>query len=438
MSDAKPDGVSGRAPGRAGDPAPGRVGGAAPGRVGGAAAGRVGGAAPGAVGDDWKPTTFAGRLSSRRRTDIGVGAGIIWLLFILFPLGDAIASSGSTLKHVLAIAGAAVFVAVYVWLIYQWRLGPGGPTRLSVALFVVLLAVATALTVADEPSWGFLFTYCAACTWLIAGPPLGFYGLLVCVVLAGSATLIGGGNGGTAISFVASSAGIGLLMLLMRDLRVRNEELSQARAELARLAVAEERERFARDLHDLLGHSLSVIALKAELAGRLLPDRPGEAATEVAEVESVARQALGEVREAVSGYRQPTLDGELEGARMALSAAGIEASVERPSVTLDPATEAVLAWAVREGATNVLRHSGAKHVEMRISASLADTTLEIVDDGAGAASATNGHRPANGGHGLAGLAERARGVDGTVDSGAISGGGGFKLTVRVPKARSAT
>ena len=100
-------------------------------------------------------------------------------------------------------------------------------------------------------------------------------------------------------------------MVLMRDLRVRNEELTEARAELARAAVAQERERFARDLHDLLGHTLSVIALKAELAGRLLPGDPERAAAEVGEVEQVARQALSEVRDAVSGYRQPTLEGEI-------------------------------------------------------------------------------------------------------------------------------
>jgi len=378
-------------------------------------------------------TMFGRRLSRRRRTDIGIGAGLIWLAFIIFPLVDAVTTEGPELGHILAVVGAAVFAGVYAWLIYQWRVNAGRPTRLALVLFVVLLAVATALTVADGHGWGFLFTYCAACTWLVAGPPLGFYGVLVCVVLAGAATLAGGGNGGTAIGFIASSAGIGLLMLLMRDLRLRNQELSQARAELARLAVSEERERFARDLHDLLGHSLSVIALKAELAGRLLPDRPDEAATEVGEVEDVARKALGEVREAVSGYRQPTLDG----ARMALSAAGIDASVERPAVKLDPDTEAVLAWTVREGATNVIRHSDATRVQLRITAGLAETSLEIVDDGHSSAGPANGNQPAtNGrhvaGHGLAGLAERAESVHGRVDSGVLSDGG-FKLTVRVPR-----
>jgi two-component system sensor histidine kinase DesK len=218
-------------------------------------------------------------------------------------------------------------------------------------------------------------------------------------------------------------------MRLMGDLRTSNRELTEARAELARMAVAEERERFARDLHDILGHTLSVIALKAELAGRLLRDEPDQAAHEVAEVESVARNALSEVREAVSGYRQPTLDGELAGARMALSAAGIETSVVRPDVSIDPASEAVLAWAVREAATNVIRHSRAHHCELRISAGLDGTTLEVVDDGAGTPAAdSNGS-----GHGLAGLSERAQSLAGRVEAGGRPEGG-FRLVVSVPAA----
>jgi two-component system sensor histidine kinase DesK len=220
----------------------------------------------------------------------------------------------------------------------------------------------------------------------------------------------------------------------MRDLRASNRELTEARAELARMAVAEERERFARDLHDLLGHSLSVIALKAELAGRLVRDQPGQAAHEVAEVESVARKALGEVREAVSGYRQPTLDGELAGARMALSAAGIETSVVYPEVSIDPASEAVLAWAVREAATNVIRHSGATCCELRISTDSGAATLEVVDNGrvrgSAAAGAVNG-TPRTEGHGLAGLAERADTVAGQVEAGRRPEGG-FRLMVSVP------
>jgi two-component system sensor histidine kinase DesK len=312
------------------------------------------------------------------------------------------------------------------------------------------------LTALDRPGWAFLFTYCAACAAIALPSAICFGGVLVCSALAAVMTLVGGGAGGAAIGFAASSVGVGLLMVLLRDLRTRNEELLEARAELAQLAVARERERFARDLHDLLGHTLSVIALKAELAGRLLPDRPAAAAGEMEEVEQVARQALTEVRQAVSGYRRPTLDGELEGARMALLAAGIEAEVERPQVTLDPAVEAVLAWAVREGATNVIRHSGARHCTLRISAGLADAAVEVLDDGMGADRGSgiggapgaasggasgvdsgvafgvaNGSGEANGGHGLAGLAERAQSLRGRLEVGSAAEGG-FRLAVTIP------
>ncbi len=310
---------------------------------------------------------------------IRVFAALIWLAFIVFPLLDAVGKREPFVKHALIIGGAALFVAVYVSMVMTWR--GKRTTRLTVGLFVVLLAVACLLTLTQDSTWGFLFTYCAACAALVAPEGTGAYAVALCSTLAGGTSAIAGANGGTAVSYVASSAGIGLLMLVMSDLRLRNQQLNQARAELAEMAVAKERERFARDLHDLLGHSLSVIALKAELAGRMLTDRPFDAAHEVAELEQVARTALGEVREAVSGYRQPTLEGELAGARMALSAAGIVADVEQTRVPLDPAVEAVLAWTVREGATNVIRHSGARHCRLRVSASLTDAGVEVIDDG---------------------------------------------------------
>jgi two-component system sensor histidine kinase DesK len=373
-----------------------------------------------------------GRGASRTRGALS----LVWLAFILVPLVTAITNKGS--GHGWVIAGAAVFTATYVGLVLVlfrddrvvWR----------VAFFALLLAVTIALTVADRSGWAFLFTYCAACAAMASPVGSGFPAVVGCTVLAVVCSRLGGASDGAAIGYGASAIGIGLLMVLMRDLRTRNYELSEARAELAEAAVIRERERFARDLHDLLGHTLSVIALKAELAGRLLPDRPSEAASEMAEVEQVARQALGEVRQAVSGYRQPTLDGELAGARMALSAAGIQADVDRPSVEFDPDVEAVLAWAVREGATNVIRHSGARHCTVRVSAPLGGAKVEVLDDGVGADAggsgvdrdsgtpvSVNGHR----GHGLAGLRERAEGIRGRIDAGTRPDGG-FRLSVRVP------
>ncbi|MGI8506933.1 MAG: sensor histidine kinase [Solirubrobacteraceae bacterium] len=359
---------------------------------------------------------------------------LIWLAFILFPLFDAIESEGPTVGHVLTIAAAAAFVVAYVWLVLTWRRHAWHP--LSIGLFAVLIAMAIALTLGNRPDWAFLFIYCSAVAALFSSTRVGWTGVILCAGLAAACSALAGGSAGLVLNYAVTALGIGMLMVLMRDLRVRNEELTEARAELARLAVAQERERFARDLHDLLGHTLSVIALKAELAGRLLPDRPEQAATEVGEVEQVARQALGDVRLAVSGYHQPTLDGELAGARMALSAAGIEADVERAKVALDPDVEAVLAWAVREGATNVIRHSGAGRCTMRVRANLQDAAVEVVDDGSRAAATNGAGGAANGasgqaGTGLAGLGERARAMRGQVEAGVLPAGG-FRLTVTVP------
>ena len=143
----------------------------------------------------------------------------------------------------------------------------------------------------------------------------------------------------------------------------RNEtvaELRQTRAELARVAVAGERLRIARDLHDLLGQSLSLITLKAELSRRMLDTDTTSAAREMAELEAVARQSLSDVREAVAGYRQPDLVAELGAARQLLAAAGLSCQISTPAdLSLPADVDTVLAWTVREGITNVVRHARA-------------------------------------------------------------------------------
>jgi two-component system sensor histidine kinase DesK len=356
--------------------------------------------------------------------------GAVWLGFIAIPLITAFASRGSGVGHWLTVAGGIAFTLSYVWLVLIW-FDRRSRVR-AYALTAFQLALAVALTLHAPASWGFLFSYCAACVGLVIPSPYGFPVVLGNAVVAAGTSALGGSSGGTAFGYGVSAIGVGLLLTLLRDLNVRNDELQQARAELAETAVAAERERFARDLHDLLGHSLSVIAIKAELAGRLLPDRVDDAGMEIGDVERVARQALSEVRDAVSGYRQPTLAGELEGARVALAAAGIMAEFEHSSATLSPEVEAVLAWAVREGATNVIRHSGARHCQVRVMAGLADAAVVVVDDGSGgdaAPAAANGN--AGRGHGLAGLSERAEPLRGRIEAGTLPGGG-FRLAVSVP------
>jgi two-component system sensor histidine kinase DesK len=285
-----------------------------------------------------------------------------------------------------------------------------------------MLAISVTLTLAADPVFGWLFVWAGSAAAVRLEGPDNLKAVLGITGVA-AATLAFTDEGDTFWGITAAVFTTSALWLLIGGLLRANAELREARAELAEMAVAEERLRFARDLHDLLGHDLSLIALKAELARKLLPARTDAAATELEQIRELTRSALRQVREAVDGYRRPTLPSELAGARVALEAAGIELHVDAPDEPLDAEVESVLAWAVREGATNAIRHSGARHAEI----TLRPGVLEIADDGRGAP------RPEPGGNGLTGLRERVQAVGGTVEAGAGTGGG-FRLVVRVPAA----
>jgi two-component system sensor histidine kinase DesK len=182
--------------------------------------------------------------------------------------------------------------------------------------------------------------------------------------------------------------------------------LRRADEEIERLATIAERERIARDLHDLLGHTLSVVVLKSELAGRLIHSDPQRAEQEVREVEDTARTALAEVRSAVAGYRAKGLGAELVNARRALSAAGVDLQATIDVPVLPAEHEAALALALREAVTNVLRHADAHHATIRADATTDEVTLEVGDDGRGSRGPD--------GSGLAGMRERATALGGDV------------------------
>ena len=203
--------------------------------------------------------------------------------------------------------------------------------------------------------------------------------------------------------------------MVLRYLLDTLSQLRAARAEIAQHAAGQERYRIARDLHDLLGHSLSLITLKGELATRLLPEGV-QGADEVRDIVGLSRDALQQVREAVSGYRQPTLATELTAARVALEAAGIEVDVKQSLGALDRETEAVLGWVVREATTNVIRHSGAKHCGITLNRTDGRLQVEVVNDGWRVPQA-----PA--GNGLRGLDERLSLLGGTLEASALADAG---------------
>jgi two-component system sensor histidine kinase DesK len=215
----------------------------------------------------------------------------------------------------------------------------------------------------------------------------------------------------------------GLGMHAVRQLISVNADLHATRAELADLAVAADRERLARELHDLLARTLSLIAVKAELASRLSAKGDAAAAAELSDVQRLARQAVREVRDAVTGAHAPGLEAELAAAEGALRAAGIRLSVERDSPQVDPAQERTLAWAVREAVTNVVKHSGAETCRIVLQGTGGSTVLEVQDDGRGLAAGGMGT-------GLNGLADRVRALGGELDVGSHDGQG-FRLRVHL-------
>ena len=353
------------------------------------------------------------------------------LVFLIYPVRAVLLSEPTPAQVALALVGAALFAGVFLWL--MWTREPlwspsAEPsevrTQRATVTFLALLAISLNLVLGSE--WRVLFFHVNVAVGVMLLTTDAY------VAIAGLAAITFGLGVFSGMAWLAlPTAAIGLWATAFVRQVAAVEELRSARGELARMAVNEERLRFARDLHDLLGHSLSLITLKSELAGRLLPDEPEKAETEVHDIEEVARQALGEVREAVAGYRSPTLDEELAGAAEMLGAAGIDFEMENEAGLLPKETDSVLAWAVREGTTNVIRHSQARNCHIFLAREDGKAYTQITDDGRGET------ERGTSGSGLSGLAERVA----TFGNGGFEAGplpeGGFRLRVELPLRREA-
>ncbi|HMD21440.1 MAG TPA: sensor histidine kinase [Alloacidobacterium sp.] len=209
---------------------------------------------------------------------------------------------------------------------------------------------------------------------------------------------------------------------LLTSQKIRSKaKLQLAQEEIEQLAKLAERERIARDLHDVLGHTLSVIVLKAELAGRLFERDPQRARQEISDVEQVSRKALGEVREAIRGYRSEGLVAEIERAHRTLDAAGVTLTCESKPPSLSAAEETVLALALREAVTNIVRHAQASSCNMRFVNEKGRTSLTVEDDGRG--------NIRQEGNGLRGMRERIEGLGGHFS---IDGKQGTRINIEIP------
>ena len=350
---------------------------------------------------------------------------VAWLVFFIYPVTALLTARFDRDAQVVGLTLLLALAVIWGW--FWLRIVAGPDKRFALPAVVAASALLVVFTLRTPPQYGSLFLYAlimagAACNWRIGLPAV-----LLLSILSGAVELARGESFTDATGQFLNELLVGLTAVAGQLLIQANRQLSQAREQIARLAVGEERLRFARDLHDLLGHSLSVIALKSELAGRLIKATPGLAAREVEDIEKVARDALRDVREAVAGYRQPTLAAELAGAHEALTAAGIEDHVDQDHTPLPSVVESVLAWTVREGVTNVMRHSQAKRCAIRITNQDGRATVEVVDDGRGGT--------LEAGTGLRGLRERVLERGGTLTAEPLPHEG-FRLRVTLPLAQA--
>ena len=367
-----------------------------------------------------------------------------WLVCLLFPLVSLVRAPGSLAHLVSGLSALVVFAASYTWVMWPHPVSRAVQSRLrsqaQVALFVVLVALVLVLSVTYSLTFLWLFIGLGACAGVILPlirafivvSFLMFLPVLISLIVQSGIEQV---DWPLTIALLLLVRGLGLDMMGLARMGRAIRELHTTRRELARLAVAEERLRVARDLHDLLGHTLSMIALKSELARRIVEHDPARAAQEIAEVEVVARQTLREVREAVAGYRQPTLQSELEGAQQLLEAAGINCQLEQTVGRLPPAIDAVLAWVVREGVTNVVRHSLARRCRIRVIQWSEQVRIEVTnDDRQPALQGPERLTTPAPGSGLCGIAERVAAHNGHFEAGPwfSDGTAGFRLQVALP------
>lgn len=335
----------------------------------------------------------------------------VWLVYVP-PLFVTPALSGSAWQWAATAVGVAVFLVAYFrgyWL--------SGPRVLPMIALQCALAIAFAPWSQAAPTF---FIYAASFA-ARAGRPRRAVQVIAAIVLlaAASAPLALYPLQFLGVSAVFSIL-IGVINLHAAGVARTNARLRLAQDEVRHLAAVAERERIARDLHDVLGHTLSLIVLKSQLASRLAERDPARAAQEIRDVEEVSRKALAEVREAIRGYRG-TLDDEIARARSLLRAAGIHAEVAVQLPPLDRAADEALALALREAVTNTVRHAEASTCTVRVLAAEGACTLVVADDGRG------GIRRE--GSGLRGMRERVEALGGSV---AWVCRGGTTLTVTVP------
>ncbi|KUN29066.1 histidine kinase [Streptomyces antibioticus] len=364
-----------------------------------------------------------------------------WLLLGMGAFSNLF--QAGTRQPVLGGIGLFVFNSLYIYVVFRAFTKQTREARSTRVALLLMGAVTCALALGYGGSWLYFFPLLGLATGaVVRGPWLGRTGLALTALAAAVASYR---EGWDAVNIAYATFLSTMVTAAILSLSEAVRELRAAREELARRAVEEERLRFSRDLHDLLGHTMSVIVVKSEAARRLAPRDLDAAVAQITDIESVGRQALTEIREAVTGYREGSLSTELDRARSVLEAAGVQPVVQHSGPPLAAQTEALLGWVVREAVTNVVRHGrGVARCEISVEGEVGRVRVRVVDDGgacggtAGAGSGigagaaeTGGGSGARTGTGLRGLRERLAVAGGRLEAGA-GARGGFVVTAELP------
>ena len=365
---------------------------------------------------------------ARRTRVVAFGWGIVWAASMVpvVRAGVARGSNGGIWGTVSAIVSCACLYTACSLSMRRIRQGLTWPSRLGLSLIIIgaLTASGAALGVGSPGLQLVVFlavVLAFSLPWQAAIGPIailtGILFLIPRMIPSWSASedawiaLLGAGSACVFGRYIMEQR------RMARILEQRTHELE----------INEERNRMARDMHDILGHSLTVIALKTELATRLVDAAPDQAKVELTEVQSLARSALADVRATVNSYRELSLAGELARATSVLTSAGVRADLPLTVEVVDPELRELFAWVVREGVTNIVRHAHASHCRVVLSAD----SIEVADDGIGLNSAGTSDS-----HGLEGLRQRCQdnGADLTIE--APSSGSGTVLRVRARRLSS--
>jgi two-component system sensor histidine kinase DesK len=346
------------------------------------------------------------------------GLSYVYLVFLIYLFVEPLTDGATPIEWTVTLASVGVFLPLYF---LQFR-NPTQRQARAVLLNLGIAALGFAVIPINQGASTYV-VYAAAGSGYVMAPRVAvpYLGILAAGIVVEGFGLGLRNPWWMIVPIVVLIGTVGGTNVFQAQRIRHHQTLRRAEEDLEEMAKVAERERIARDLHDVLGHTLSVITLKAELASKLAVTDVGRAIAEIRDVEQVSRQALSDVRRTIEGYQQLGFAGELRGAERALSAAGVRLETDTAGVSLPPRIETVLALALREAVTNVIRHARATRCLVELRAQRDTVTLVVEDDGVG----QNGAE----GNELAGMRSRTAAIGGTLQ---IDGSRGVRLTVRVP------